>query len=114
MDTLLASLGAVGLGLTANPAPGDLTLGGVLAIGGHGTAIQANGETPLSGKTYGSVSNLVLSLTAVVWNPSTEPVRAAHVLPGTTRASSRCWSTSAGPSSPTSPSRPAPTSTSSA
>ena len=40
MDTLLAALGAKGLGLTANPAPGDLTLGGVLAIGGHGTAIE--------------------------------------------------------------------------
>jgi FAD/FMN-containing dehydrogenase len=71
MDTLLSSLGAKGLGLTANPAPGDLTLGGVLAIGGHGTAIRATGETALSGKTYGSVSNLVLSLTAVVWNSST-------------------------------------------
>jgi FAD/FMN-containing dehydrogenase len=71
MDTLLASLGAKGLGLTANPAPGDLTLGGVLAIGGHGTAIKANGETALQGKTYGSVSNLILSLTAVVWNATT-------------------------------------------
>ena len=71
MDSLLASLGAKGLGLTANPAPGDLTLGGVLAIGGHGTAIKGSGETALSGKTYGSVSNLVLSLTAVVWNAST-------------------------------------------
>ena len=71
MDTLLSSLGAKGLGLTANPAPGDLTLGGVLAIGGHGSAIKSNGETALSGKTYGSVSNLVLSLTAVVWNAST-------------------------------------------
>ena len=71
MDTLLSSLGAVGLGLTANPAPGDLTLGGVLAIGGHGTAIKGSGETALSGKTYGSVSNNVLSLTAVVWNPTT-------------------------------------------
>ncbi len=71
MDTLLANLGAVGLGLTANPAPGDLTLGGVLAIGGHGTAIKATGETALSGKTYGSVSNLVLSITAVVWNATT-------------------------------------------
>jgi len=71
MDTLLASLGAKGLGLTANPAPGDLTLGGVLAIGGHGSAIKSNGETALSGKTYGSVSNLVLSLTAVVWNAAT-------------------------------------------
>ena len=71
MDTLLSSLGAVGLGLTANPAPGDLTIGGVLAIGGHGTAVRANGETTISGKTYGSVSNQVLSLTAVVWNPTT-------------------------------------------
>jgi FAD/FMN-containing dehydrogenase len=71
MDTLLANLGAVGLGLTANPAPGDLTLGGVLAIGGHGTAIKATGETAISGKTYGSVSNLVLSITAVVWNATT-------------------------------------------
>ncbi|HEY5109315.1 MAG TPA: cholesterol oxidase substrate-binding domain-containing protein [Acidimicrobiales bacterium] len=70
MDTLLSSLGAKGLGLTANPAPGDLTLGGVLAIGGHGSAIKGSGETALSGKTYGSVSNLVLSLTAVVWNAS--------------------------------------------
>ena len=43
----------------------------MLAIGGHGTAIQGNNETPITGKTYGSVSNQVLSLTAVVWNPST-------------------------------------------
>ncbi len=71
MDTLLARLGAVGLGLTANPAPGDLTLGGVLAIGGHGTAIKGSSETAISGKSYGSVSNQVLSLTAVVWNPAT-------------------------------------------
>jgi len=70
MDTLLSALGARGLGLTANPAPGDLTLGGVLAIGGHGSAIRGSGETPIVGKTYGSVSNLVLSLTAVVWNPA--------------------------------------------
>jgi FAD/FMN-containing dehydrogenase len=68
MDTLLSQLSARGLGLTANPAPGDLTLGGVLAIGGHGTAIRADGEIPVPGSTYGSVSNRVLSLTAVVWN----------------------------------------------
>jgi len=70
MDALLSTLGSHGLGLTANPAPGDLTLGGVLAIGGHGTAIRGHNETPISGKTYGSVSNAVLSLTAVVWNAS--------------------------------------------
>ena len=68
MDVLLSQLSARGLGLTANPAPGDLTLGGVLAIGGHGTAIRADGETPVPDTTYGSVSNLVLSLTAVVWD----------------------------------------------
>ncbi len=43
----------------------------MLAIGGHGTAIKGSGETAISGKTYGSVSNLILSLTAVVWNSTT-------------------------------------------
>ncbi len=70
MDTLLADLETAGYGLTACPAPGDLTLGGVLAIDGHGTAIPAVGETPVPGTTYGSVSNNILSLTAVVWNGS--------------------------------------------
>jgi len=70
MLQLLTDLENAGLGLTANPAPGDLTLGGVLAIDGHGTAIPATGETLLAGHTYGSVSNLILSLTAVVWNGS--------------------------------------------
>jgi FAD/FMN-containing dehydrogenase len=68
MDVLLQELEDAGLGLTAHPAPGDITIGGVLAIDGHGTAIPAQGETIVPGHTYGSVSNLVLSLTAVVWN----------------------------------------------
>ncbi len=68
MDVLLQDLENAGLGLTAHPAPGDITIGGVLAIGGHGTAVPAQGETPIPGHTYGSVSNLILSLTAVVWN----------------------------------------------
>jgi FAD/FMN-containing dehydrogenase len=66
MQALLTQLEAAGLGLTATPAPGDLTLGGVLAIDGHGTAVPARGESRPAGHTYGSVSNLVLSLTAVV------------------------------------------------
>ena len=45
-----------------------MTVGGVLAIGGHGTAIPARGERREQGDTFGSVSNLVLSLTAVVWS----------------------------------------------
>jgi len=68
MDQLLQELEDAGPGLTAHPAPGDVTLGGILAIDGHGTAIPAVGESRTSGHTYGSVSNLVLSLRAVVWN----------------------------------------------
>jgi FAD/FMN-containing dehydrogenase len=70
MDVLLQDLEDAGLGLTAHPAPGDITIGGALAIDGHGTAVPAVGETMVSGHTYGSLSNLILSLTAVVWNPS--------------------------------------------
>ena len=65
MEELLAFLERADLGLTAYPAPGDITIGGVLAVGGHGTAIPARGE---QGGRFGSVSNLVLSLTAVVWS----------------------------------------------
>ncbi|MEU1168199.1 cholesterol oxidase substrate-binding domain-containing protein, partial [Streptomyces sp. NPDC005921] len=56
------------LPVTAAPAPGDLTLGGALAVDAHGTAVPADGEDPLPGHTYGSLSNLVVSLTAVVWD----------------------------------------------
>ncbi len=70
MDVLLQDLENAGLGLTAHPAPGDITIGGALAIDGHGTAIPAVGESMIPGHTYGSVSNLILSLTAVVWNAS--------------------------------------------
>lgn len=68
MQALLAALEAQGLGLLAMPAPGDVTLGGVLAIGGHGTAVPAAGEMRHPGHGYGSISNLVLALTAVVFD----------------------------------------------
>ena len=67
MDALLTFLERKGLGLVAHPAPGVLTVGGVLAVNGHGTAIPGHGE-PRPGDSFGSVSNLVLSLTAVVWS----------------------------------------------
>ena len=47
MDVLLQDLENAGLGVTACPAPGDITLGGALAIDGHGTAIPATGEYAL-------------------------------------------------------------------
>ncbi len=69
MESLLGHLAAAGYGVTATPAPGDLSVGGVLAIDGHGTAVPAVGERPVPGTTYGSLSNLVVELTAVVWDP---------------------------------------------
>ncbi len=68
LEALLTYLEEYGLGVTAAPAPGNLTLGGALAIDAHGTAVPAQGEGRLPGHTYGSLSNLVLSLTAVVWD----------------------------------------------
>jgi FAD/FMN-containing dehydrogenase len=70
MNTLTSAIAAAGHGFCAIPAPGDITVGGALAINAHGSAIPATGETMLSGQTYGSLSNLILSLTAVVWNSS--------------------------------------------
>jgi FAD/FMN-containing dehydrogenase len=68
LEALLTFLEEHGLGVTAAPAPGDLTLGGALAVDAHGTAVPAEGERRQAGHTYGSLSNLVLSLTAVVWD----------------------------------------------
>src|SRR6204780_3019357 len=70
MNTLTSAIAAAGYGVCAIPAPRDITVGGALAINAHGSAIPATGETMLSGQTYGSLSNLILSLTAVVWNSS--------------------------------------------
>ena len=67
LDRLVEELGALGLGFTVIPAIGGLTLGGALAINAHGSAIRAQGEEALPGKSYGSLANAVLSLTAVVW-----------------------------------------------
>jgi FAD/FMN-containing dehydrogenase len=75
MDSLTTAILTAGYGFCSIPAPGDITIGGVLAIDGHGTAIPANGETRPAGLSYGSISNLVQSLTAVVWNGSSYALR---------------------------------------
>ncbi|MEU8138886.1 cholesterol oxidase substrate-binding domain-containing protein [Streptodolium elevatio] len=71
MIALLQALENSGYGVTATPAPGDLSLGGVLAIDGHGTAVPKTGETLTPGHTFGTLSNLIVSLTAVVWDSAT-------------------------------------------
>ncbi|MEU8545047.1 cholesterol oxidase substrate-binding domain-containing protein [Streptomyces sp. NPDC048717] len=68
IEALLTLLEGSGLGLTASPATGDITLGGALAIDAHGTAVPALGEQRPAGHTYGSLSNLIVELTAVVWD----------------------------------------------
>ncbi|ALN91294.1 cholesterol oxidase substrate-binding domain-containing protein [Lysobacter gummosus] len=86
MQDLLARLEEAGLGLAHMPAPGDLSLGGVLAVDAHGTAVPALGETRQSGHSYGSLSNLVLSLTAVVWDAA----RQAYMLRSFRRDEADC------------------------
>jgi FAD/FMN-containing dehydrogenase len=68
INALLEALEEEGYGLLESTAPGDLTLGGVLAIGGHGSGVPALGETRPDGGSYGSLADLVLSLTAIVWD----------------------------------------------
>ncbi|MEW2250964.1 cholesterol oxidase substrate-binding domain-containing protein [Streptomyces sp. NPDC006975] len=68
LETLLAFAGAAGYGVASAPAPGDLTVGGALAVGAHGTAVPAVGESLAPGRGHGSLSNLVTELTAVVWD----------------------------------------------
>ncbi|WP_322726270.1 cholesterol oxidase substrate-binding domain-containing protein [Streptomyces spongiae] len=72
LEALLTFLEGQGLGVTAAPAVGVLTVGGALAVDAHGTSVPARGERPLPGHTYGSLSNLVLSLTAVVWDADSD------------------------------------------
>lgn len=71
MDKVMAFLSANGRSLMDIPAPGDVTVGGVLAIGGHGTGLPRAGERRPDKATYGTVSNLVVELTAVVHDPAT-------------------------------------------
>ena len=72
MDDLLQFIEGAGYGVTSCPAPGDLSIGGVLAIGGHGTGIPASGESRQVGQTYGSMSNRVLSITVVAWDDAAD------------------------------------------
>ncbi len=76
LDALLTRLDQWNAGLAHHPAPGDLTVGGMLAIGAHGAAVPAAGEWRFPGFSYGSLANLVVSLRAVVWDPFSRSYRA--------------------------------------
>ena len=68
LDQVLPLMKEAGLGLATTPATGNVTIGGCLAIGAHGAGVPGRGETRENGHTYGSMSNLVLSLTTVAWD----------------------------------------------
>lgn len=60
---------APGYSFPHTPAPGNLTVGGVLAIGAHGTAVPTPPADAFAA-SYGSISNQVTSLTVVATDPS--------------------------------------------
>ena len=57
---------APGYSLPHMPAPGNLTLGGMLAIGAHGTCVPSGTDEP---DLMGSLSNLIMGFDAVVTDP---------------------------------------------
>jgi hypothetical protein len=60
---------APGYSFPNTTGPGDLTMGGILAINGHGTSVPLapNDQMPAG---YGSMSNQILEFTAVVTDPA--------------------------------------------
>ena len=61
---------AFDLGFYHTTAPGGISIAGALAMNAHGAAVPMAGETLEPGHSWGSLSNLILSITAVVWNES--------------------------------------------
>ncbi|WP_198590293.1 cholesterol oxidase substrate-binding domain-containing protein [Paracoccus zhejiangensis] len=60
----------VGFSFAHIPAPGNLTVGGVLAINGHGTGVRTPPRDDMN-LPYGSLSNQILGFTAIVTRPVT-------------------------------------------
>jgi hypothetical protein len=76
MDALMTALekapgGANGFSFAHIPAPGNLTVGGALAINAHGTAVPTPPNDDFN-VPYGSLSNQVLAFTAVVTPPGSK------------------------------------------
>ncbi|BBH52342.1 cholesterol oxidase substrate-binding domain-containing protein [Fluviispira sanaruensis] len=73
MEALATQLEEYDLGFSCLPAPGELTLGGVLAINGHGSAVSlVDEDSHSSHHNYGSLSNQIDSLTAIVWDAASD------------------------------------------
>ncbi|CAG7725981.1 unnamed protein product [Allacma fusca] len=68
LEDLLKILESRKLGFSNHPAVGGITLGGALAVAGHGTGVPAENETLSPGHTFGSLSNLIMAFTAIVYD----------------------------------------------
>ncbi|RLU04215.1 MAG: FAD-binding protein [Ketobacter sp.] len=68
IEDICAELEKFDLGLYHTTAPGGVSIAGVLAMNAHGAAIPKIGETLQPGHSWGTLSNLVLEITAVAWN----------------------------------------------
>ncbi|CAG7822132.1 unnamed protein product, partial [Allacma fusca] len=66
---VLEKLEESNLGIGSFPNVKGPTLGGILAVGGRGVGSYGANESSPPDHSFGSVSNLVISLTAVVYNP---------------------------------------------
>lgn len=75
MDALLLFLSRSGRSFMGVPAPGDVTVGGVLAVAGHGTGLPTHGQPRVPGASFGSLSNSVVQLTAIVWDETASAYR---------------------------------------
>ncbi|MDX1509884.1 MAG: cholesterol oxidase substrate-binding domain-containing protein [Nitriliruptorales bacterium] len=66
LEQLLGFLGAAGFGFANTPAIGEITVGGMLAIGAHGTSVPTAGDgDPIV--SHGSICDRVVSITVVGW-----------------------------------------------
>jgi len=72
LESILTALQEHGLGWANAPAIGDITVAGALSIGAHGATYPAAGETAVPGQSFGSLSNLIVALTAVVWDDASD------------------------------------------
>ncbi|MDH6284350.1 FAD/FMN-containing dehydrogenase [Prescottella agglutinans] len=68
IEEVLTALEKQGLGWANAPAIGELSIAGALAIGAHGATYPAPGEKATPGQSFGSLSNLILAMTVVVWD----------------------------------------------
>jgi len=69
LGDFLSSLEANDLGVPHTPAPYDITMGGVLAINGHGTAILSAEEKKKGvADNFGTLSNRIIAMTLCVYN----------------------------------------------